>query len=72
MCSTGFDPAHYPTLDGMLFRPVSAGLWQHRETFDGTYDIEDLIDIHEFLDVKEENQRRYDQWQESVKGQHHG
>jgi hypothetical protein len=33
--------------------------------FDGTYDIGDLLDVLEYLDVKEENTRRY---QASIKG----
>lgn len=35
-----------------------AGIWQHHEVFDGTYDFADLLDAHELLDVKEENQHR--------------
>ena len=38
---------------------MAAGLWRQHETFDGTYDIGDLIDVLEFLDVKDENERRY-------------
>jgi hypothetical protein len=49
-------------LDGFLFRPVASGLWRQCETFDGTYDIQDLLDIHEFLDVKEENESRRQAW----------
>jgi len=30
--------------------------------FDGTYDVQDLCDVLEFLDVKEENNRRYVEW----------
>jgi hypothetical protein len=37
---------------------VSAGLWRQRETFDGTYDAQDLCDAVEFLDVQDENRRR--------------
>jgi hypothetical protein len=33
-------------------------LWRHHETFDGTYDVGDLLEVLEFLDVKEENERR--------------
>jgi hypothetical protein len=39
-------------------RPVAAGVWKLRETFDGTYTADDLLDIHEVLDVREENQSR--------------
>jgi hypothetical protein len=37
---------------------VGAGLWRQHELFDGTYDIGDLLDVIEFLDVRDENQRR--------------
>jgi uncharacterized protein DUF6889 len=33
-------------------------LWRQRETTDGTYDFEDLLDALEYLDVKDENTRR--------------
>ena len=31
---------------------------------DGTYDFQDLLDAHEYLDVLEENQRRAAEWRE--------
>ena len=31
------------------------------ETRDGTYTMQDLLDVLEFLDVKDENQRRYNE-----------
>ncbi len=49
----------FPTLNPLLWRPVAAGLWRQHETYDGTYDVGDLLDVLEFLDVKEENERRY-------------
>lgn len=39
-------------------RPVEAGLWKFHETFDGTYNVDDLLDAHEFLDVSLENKLR--------------
>lgn len=57
--SDGFDPTPFPTLNPLLWRPVAAGVWRHHEIFDGTYDIGDLLEITEMLDVKEENERRY-------------
>jgi hypothetical protein len=48
----------------MVWRPVAAGLWRQHETFDGTYDVQDLFDALEFLDVKEENQRRLAEYKE--------
>jgi len=43
-------------------RPVVAGMWLQRETFDGTYTVEDLLDACEVLDVKAENQARNNKW----------
>lgn len=57
-----FERARYQTLDGYLWRSVASGFWKQRETFDGTYDFEDLIELHEFLDVREENERRMTAW----------
>ena len=37
---------------------MAAGLWTQKETFDGTYDVGDLLDALEFLDVRDENKRR--------------
>ena len=41
-----------------MWRPVGAGMWSQCEAFDGTYDVQDLSDVLEFLDVKDENERR--------------
>ena len=35
-----------------------AGMWQQHEVWDGTYTLEDLLDAHEILSVKNENMRR--------------
>ena len=35
-----------------------AGLWRQYEISDGTYTFLDLVDIHEMLDAREENERR--------------
>jgi hypothetical protein len=39
-------------------RPVEAGLWKLHETFDGTYNVDDLLDINEVMDVQLENKIR--------------
>lgn len=39
-------------------------MWRHHEVFDGTYDIDDLLDAHEILTVKHENERRLNEWKE--------
>ena len=35
-----------------------AGYWKQKELWDGTYNIDDLFDIHELIMVKNENERR--------------
>jgi hypothetical protein len=56
--SLGWEPCDYPTLSGILMRPVEAGLWKLHETFDGTYNVDDLLDINEIMDVQLENKIR--------------
>ncbi len=48
-----------------------AGLWRHCELFDGTYSFEDLLDVHELLDVKAENERRTHAYYEAKNASHH-
>jgi hypothetical protein len=48
---------------------VEAGLWQQREL--DSYTFEDLIDIHELLDTRAENERRQRDWQEDQKQHGH-
>ena len=40
------------------YAPVIAGMWKQYEVWDGTYNIDDLLDAHEILAVKSENERR--------------
>ena len=42
----------------MLFAPVVAGYWRQHELWDGTYTLDDLMDIIEVIQVKNENERR--------------
>lgn len=42
-----------------LFAPVMAGHWKQRELSDGTYSLDDLLDIHEMMAVNAENERRH-------------
>ena len=58
----------FPSLNPLLWRPVAAKLWKHHQIFDGTYDVGDLLDILEFMDVQEENQRRYNASLKSAEG----
>ena len=42
----------------MLFAPVAAGMWRQHELWDGTYNLDDLWDVIELLNVQHENERR--------------
>ena len=44
-------------------RPVMAGIWRQSDTWDGTYTCVDLLDAHEMLDLKAENDRRRAEWE---------
>lgn len=35
-----------------------AGKWQQHQVWDGTYKIDDLLDVHEMLVIQAENQER--------------
>ncbi|USG65161.1 hypothetical protein NDK47_24060 [Brevibacillus ruminantium] len=45
-------------MDEFLFAPVLGGLWTHSEVVRDVFDIDDLLDAHEILEVREENRRR--------------
>ena len=45
-------------MDEFLFVPVAAGLWRQHELWDGTYTLDDLLDIAELIRVQNENQAR--------------
>jgi hypothetical protein len=49
--------------------PVMANLWKQHETWDGTYTMDDLLDIHEMIMVKNENERRAREAAEREAGQ---
>ncbi|GED71172.1 hypothetical protein BRE01_48740 [Brevibacillus reuszeri] len=36
-------------------------MWDHRDVVQDVYDLDDLLDAHEILDVKQENKRRADE-----------
>ena len=38
--------------------PVAAGFWRQHELWDGTYTLDDLLDIVELIRVRSENQIR--------------
>ena len=45
-------------MDEFLFLPVTAGLWHQHELWDGTYTLDDLLDITELIRVRRENETR--------------
>jgi len=63
-----WEPAEYVTLSPALMRPVEAGFWKLCETFDGTYTIDDLLDILEMMDVKSENEARAEEYRRRSTG----
>lgn len=61
------EPANY---DAFLFAPVVAGIWRQHELWDGTYSLEDLLDAHEMMVVKGENERRHQEMLDLQRGTH--
>ena len=53
-----FIQAEFENVDAFLFAPVMAGMWKQHELWDGTYSLDDLLDAHEVMAVKHENERR--------------
>ena len=51
-------PAECPNIDEFLFLPVAAGMWKQHELWDGTYTLDDLLDIAELIRVRRENEAR--------------
>ena len=41
-----------------LFLPVALGYWKQHELWDGTYTLDDLLDIAELAEVRKENEER--------------
>ena len=56
--SASFLPAEAETIDELAFLPVAAGFWRQHELWDGTYTLDDLLDILELIQVSRENKRR--------------
>ena len=55
---SGLKFATAPNIDAFAFDPVQLGFWKQHELWDGTYTIDDLLDIHEVIDLKNENEYR--------------
>ena len=51
-------PLTCPNIDEFLFLPVAAGYWQQHELWDGTYTLDDLLDITELIRVRRMNEAR--------------
>ena len=51
-------PVTSPNLDDFAFLPVAAGYWRQHELWDGTYTLDDLLDIIELIRVQKANQAR--------------
>ena len=54
----GYEPVKCPNIDEFLFLPVAAGHWRQHELWDGTYTLDDLLDIVELIRVRRENESR--------------
>jgi len=54
----GYIPLSCPNVDEFLFLPVAAGHWRQHELWDGTYTLDDLLDIVELIRVRRENESR--------------
>ncbi|WP_430748914.1 DUF6889 family protein [Clostridium botulinum] len=50
--------AKYKNINAFLYAPVQAKYWKHHELWDGTYNLDDLLDIHELMEVSNENEIR--------------
>ena len=54
----GYLTAEAPNADAFLYGPVMQGYWKQRELWDGTYTLDDLLDITELIRVRRENEAR--------------
>ena len=53
-----YAPVSCPNIDEFLFLPVALGYWKQHELWDGTYTLDDLLDIAELAEVRKENEYR--------------
>ena len=56
--AASFLPAEAENIDELAFLPVTAGFWRQHELWDGTYTLDDLLDIVELIQVTRENETR--------------
>lgn len=66
--SSGYIRAKSGNLNEFLFLPVRLKYWKHHELWDGTYTLDDLLDIAEIIAIDQENRYREEEYQESLKG----
>ena len=52
------------TGEDWLLRPVLAGCCRYESLIDGSLTLEDIANLNDALDVKVENERRYQDYQE--------
>ncbi|GLG01834.1 hypothetical protein Alches_18750 [Alicyclobacillus hesperidum subsp. aegles] len=45
-------------VDPFLYAPVVAGFWSHRDLVEDVFTLDDLLDAHEILQVRAENEWR--------------
>lgn len=50
-----------PSGEDWLLRPAGAGLCRYESLLDGTLSLYDVANMNDFLDVKAENERRYNE-----------
>ena len=62
--SCGYATVQGVNIDDILFVPVTSGYWKHSELNDDTYDLDDLMDILEVMQLKVENERRHQEFEE--------
>ncbi len=58
MVSLEFLASFAVNIDEFLFLPVAAGMWRQHELWDGTYTLDELLDITELIRVRRENEER--------------
>lgn len=63
-----YRPVLFKNIDFYIWRPClnNPPLCSYADLKNGVYDINDLADMHELLDVKEENERRFRKVEEKM------
>ncbi|GHV49932.1 hypothetical protein FACS1894216_01200 [Synergistales bacterium] len=61
--------AELPDDEGIIWRPILAGLASLKEAKDGTYSLEDFRWMNNALNVQTENERRWNEYYKSIQSQ---